>query len=75
MREVGDTLMGAGATMFQGGGWTFFHQGTNERWRGVFREDDLALYETKVQAMFPPSCALWVAQGRLDVYDPRSTPD
>jgi len=75
MYRDGDTPMGAGASMFEGGGQTFFHRGTNERWRGVFRKDDLALYDTKVEAMFSPTCAEWVAQGRLKAGEPRSTPD
>jgi aryl sulfotransferase len=75
MRRDADTLMGAGAAMFQGGGRTFFHRGTNERWRGVFREEDLALYEAKVEALFSLACARWVAQGRLKAGDPRSMID
>jgi aryl sulfotransferase len=73
MRRDADTLMGAGTAMFQGGGRTFFHQGTNERWRGVFREGDLAFYDAKVEAMFSPACARWVEQGSLKAGDPRST--
>ena len=42
----------------------FFHKGTNGRWRGVFREEDLALYDAKVAAEFSPACARWVAHGR-----------
>jgi aryl sulfotransferase len=75
MHRDGDILMGKVASMFQGGGRTFFHKGTNERWRGVFREDDLGLYDAKVEAMFSAACARWVAQGRLSAPDPRSTPD
>ena len=75
MRQSGDTLMGAGAAMFQGGGRRFFHKGTNDRWLGVFREEDLALYEAKVEALFSPACARWVARGRLEAGDPRSTLD
>ncbi len=75
MRRDGDTLMGAGAAMFQGGGRTFFYKGTNERWRGVFREEDLTLYEAKAEAMFSHACARWVAQGRLEAGDPRSMID
>jgi aryl sulfotransferase len=75
MRRDGEALMGAAAAMFQGGSQTFFHKGTNERWQGVFREDDLTLYDAKVEAFFSPACAGWVARGRLEAGDPRSTRD
>ena len=56
--------MGSSAAIFQGGAARFFHQGTNGRWRGVFHEEDLALYDAKVEAEFSPECARWVAEGR-----------
>jgi hypothetical protein len=59
----------------QRGARRFFHKGTNERWRGVFRNDDLTLYEAKVERMLPASCAGWTACGRLDGGNPRLTPD
>jgi aryl sulfotransferase len=64
MRRDGDALMGSVAVSFRGGGDRFFHQGTNGRWRGVFRTADLALYEAKLRAEFPPACARWLAHGR-----------
>ncbi len=65
MRRDGDALMGGVAASFEGGGRRFFNQGTNGRWRGVFREEDLALYEARVAATLPAGCARWVAAGRL----------
>jgi hypothetical protein len=47
------------------------HEGTSGRWRGVFREEDLALYDAKVEAGLPPACARWVAHGRRSSADPR----
>jgi aryl sulfotransferase len=73
MRRDGETLMANVAGIFRDGSRRFFHKGTNERWRGIFREDDLALYDAKVEAMFSPACARWVAEGRLKAGDPRST--
>lgn len=64
MRRDGEALMGSTATIFQGGSGRFFHRGTNERWSGVFREEDLALYEAKIKAGLSPECARWVAHGR-----------
>ena len=65
MRRDGETLMGKAATMFQGGSRRFFRAGTNGRWRGTFRDHDLAVYDAKVEANFTPDCARWVAGGRL----------
>jgi aryl sulfotransferase len=70
MRRNGETLMSAVTSLFQGGSQRFFLKGTNERWRGIFRDEDLALYDATVQAMLPPECAKWVASGRLESGDP-----
>ena len=67
MRRDGQALMGRVAGIFEGGSSRFFHKGTNERWRGVFREQDLLLYEARVAAAHPPDCAWWVAHGRSEV--------
>ena len=65
MHRDGETLMGQVAAIFQGGSSSFFHAGTNQRWRGIFRDEGLALYDAKVDRHFPPACARWVAGGRL----------
>ncbi len=70
MRRDGETLMGSVAASFQGSD-RFFHKGTNERWRYLFREEDLALYDAKVKANLSPACARWVASGQLSTGDPR----
>jgi aryl sulfotransferase len=63
MRRDGEALMGSVAGIFRGGAGRFFHAGTNGRWRGVLREEELALYEAKIEAALPPACARWVAHG------------
>jgi aryl sulfotransferase len=65
MRRDGDALMSAVAGVFQGGSQRLFFKGTNEQWRGIFRDEDLALYDATVGAMLSPECAKWVASGRL----------
>ncbi len=70
MRRDGDTLMAALASLFQDGSQRFFFKGANEQWRGIFREEDLALYDATAQAMLSPECAKWVAHGRLESGDP-----
>ena len=64
MRRSGDTLLGGAARIFHGGGLTFFHHGETGRWRGIFRDDDLALYETK-SARLPAACARWLESGHV----------
>ena len=64
MRRDGAALMGSVAGNFQGGSSRFFHKGTNERWRGIFREEDLRLYEAKAATNLSPACRAWVANGR-----------
>jgi len=71
MRRDGEKLMSTSALQFQGGSQRFLFKGTNERWRGVFREGDLTLYDAKVRAMLPPACAQWMASGRFNTGDPR----
>lgn len=65
MRREGATLMGSLATVLQGGSSRFFHKGTNERWRGVLRDEDLLLYDAKIATMLSPACSDWVVSGRL----------
>jgi aryl sulfotransferase len=65
MRKDGEVLMSHVATIFQGGSQRFFHSGSNERWRGVVRESDLALYDSKLRTDLSPICARWLACGRL----------
>lgn len=64
MRRSGDALMGSVAACFQGGGSRFFHKGTNGRWRGFYRDPDIALYEARLRAELPPACRRWVEHGR-----------
>jgi aryl sulfotransferase len=64
MRRDGEALMGSVAASFRDGGRSFFHEGRNERWRGVFRPEDVALYEARVEAELSPECAHWLARGR-----------
>jgi len=63
MRRAGDTLMGRGRAIFREGSASFFHRGTNGRWQGVFRADDLARYDAKC-ADLPHACAHWLGAGR-----------
>ena len=48
MRRNGEVLRGRMGQLFRDGGANFFHKGVNDRWRGVFRPDDLALYDARL---------------------------
>jgi aryl sulfotransferase len=72
MRRAGDTLMANVASIFKEGSKSFFFKGSNERWRGMVADKDLALYDAKAETMLSPACRRWVEQGRLTAGDPRS---
>ena len=65
MRREGDVLMGDSAKMFKGGSKGFFFRGSNERWRGKVSDEDLALYNDKLDTMLSVDCAQWITQGRM----------
>ena len=64
MRRDGEVLMAKAATIFQGGSQRFFFKGNNERWRGIVSDEDLARYDTKLEAMVSGPCAKWLEKGR-----------
>ena len=49
--------------VFRDGHRSFLNKGTGGRWRGVFRVDDLALYEAKLEATLTAECAAWLEHG------------
>ena len=71
MRAAGGELMPQTTTMFVEGPKRFFHKGVGGRWREVLTEDDLALYNAKVQAKVTPGLAAWLEGGRQYTGDPR----
>jgi aryl sulfotransferase len=75
MRESGPALMPRGRGIWKEGHETFFHAGTNARWRGVLNAKEIARYEDRVRREFTPALAAWAAQGRLVAGDPRETED
>jgi len=50
---------------FQQGGKTFFHKGTNGRWKDVLTAADLEKYDRVVRENLTPECARWMATGEL----------
>ena len=75
MKAQGRELLPGIEMAFNGGHETFLYRGTNERWRGVLNDEDLARYEEKSAAALPPGLKAWLAQGRLKAGDPREMAD
>ncbi len=64
MRRQGDELIPALQMLWGNEGSSrFFNKGNNRGWEGVFRPDDLLLYDAKVRASFEPELAHWIAHG------------
>lgn len=53
--------------VFKGGSSSFFHKGSNGRWRDVLTAEDIARYEAIAVERLPPDCAHWLANGRQAV--------
>ncbi|MBS0470498.1 MAG: sulfotransferase domain-containing protein [Proteobacteria bacterium] len=75
MRDAGGTLMPRGNEVWADGAKTFFNKGTNERWRSVLTEADIALYEDRLAREASSALAAWLAGGRRGAGDPRRTED
>jgi aryl sulfotransferase len=63
MQRDGGALLPHQAKVFRDGHRSFLNKGTGGRWRGVFRDDDLALYEAKLAATVTAECAAWLERG------------
>ena len=58
--------------LFDKGAETFFNKGTNGRWKGVFRPDDLALYDAKVAQAFFAWLRGLACKGRIAAGEPNT---
>ena len=65
MKSKADELMPTAGEIWQGGGNTFLHKGTNKRWEGVVDQADLDIYDGKMREEFSPELARWIEHGRL----------
>ena len=63
MKERADSIAPLGGTLWEGGGKTFIHKGTNGRWRDTLSVADSAAYEARALAELGPDCAGWLAHG------------
>ncbi len=64
MRKNGATLLSVVEQRFKDGHRTFLHQGTNERWRGVLDDEDVAFYRRRAADALPADLADWLEHGR-----------
>jgi len=70
MRRDGAILFPNAGDIWEGGADSYLFRGSNNRWRDVLTQEDIALYEAKAGSMLHPACARWVASGRIDAGDP-----
>lgn len=75
MKRDGAALLPSAAMAWEGGADRFLNKGTNQRWRDVLSDDDLAAYEAAEARLMPPGLRAWSAQGRLVAGDPAVLPD
>jgi aryl sulfotransferase len=75
MKAQGNALLPGIERAFEGGHQTFLYRGTNERWREVLTDEDVAEYEARAEAALPPGLKAWLAGGRLKTGDPKAVTD
>ena len=63
MKERADSIAPLGGALWEGGGKTFIHKGTNGRWRDTLSVADSAAYEARALAELGPDCAGWLTHG------------
>lgn len=63
MKKHGDELMPQTKMILQGGSDSFFHKGTNGRWRDVLSTNELRLYEAAATRAMTSDCRRWMEQG------------
>jgi aryl sulfotransferase len=73
MKKAGADLMPGAEMSFEGGHDTFLNKGTNGRWQTELTDEDLALYQRRVEAELPPALARWLEHGRHGAGDPRAS--
>lgn len=64
MREREGRLNQTMNESWKNGASTFFHKGTNGRWKDVLSAEEVALYAAKAAQVLTPQCRAWLEQGR-----------
>jgi aryl sulfotransferase len=70
MKKQGAEIMPGVSKIFAEGADRFFNKGINGRWRGVFDQEDLDLYDAKLKATLPTACIKWLEFGRQGATNP-----
>lgn len=63
MKRQGELYAPGGGQFWKGGAQTFLHKGTNNRWRDVLSDEELALYDTACKRVLTPECREWLENG------------
>lgn len=48
---------------YDGGADAFLYKGTNDRWRDVLTDDEVARYQSRVAGLLPPGAVTWLENG------------
>jgi aryl sulfotransferase len=63
MKKHGGDLMPVLQRLLKGGTDTFFHKGSNGRWRDVLNSEELKLYDAAAERELTPDCRYWLENG------------
>jgi len=63
MKQQGELYAPGGGQFWKGGAQTFLHKGTNGRWREVFTDEELALYDAACSRVLTAECRDWLENG------------
>lgn len=63
MKRQGELYAPAGGQFWKGGAKTFLHKGTNNRWRDVLTDEELALYDAACARTLTAECREWLENG------------
>lgn len=65
MKRRAESVAPLGAANLEGGRTSFFHKGTNGRWRDVLTAAESKKYEDLAAQKLTPDCARWLATGEI----------
>lgn len=63
MKQQGELYAPGGGQFWKGGAQTFLHKGTNGRWREVFTDEELVLYDEACSRVLTAECRNWLENG------------
>ena len=63
MKAKGEWFAPNGGVPFKDGAQSFFHKGTNGRWREILSAEELALYDVAARRELSPDCRHWLEHG------------